>query len=118
MGEHDAAPDTSLDYRFSLANERTFLAWIRTSLALNAGGLAVHQLLPPLGVRGGRELLAGILVVLGTVAAVTAVARWRAYERAMLAGHRLPSSHMPLVLSIGVGIASVGAVLLLILEAV
>jgi putative membrane protein len=34
------------DYRFTLANERTFLAWIRTSLALLAGGVAVVQLVP------------------------------------------------------------------------
>ncbi|WP_031507791.1 YidH family protein, partial [Streptomyces megasporus] len=33
------------DYRFSLANERTFLAWIRTALALVGGGLAVNQFL-------------------------------------------------------------------------
>ena len=32
------------DYRFTLANERTFLAWIRTSLGLMAVGLAVAQL--------------------------------------------------------------------------
>lgn len=31
------------DYRFSLANERTFLAWARTGLALVAGGIAVEQ---------------------------------------------------------------------------
>ena len=28
------------DYRFTLANERTFLAWIRTALALMAGAVA------------------------------------------------------------------------------
>ena len=26
------------DYRFTLANERTFLAWVRTALGLLAGG--------------------------------------------------------------------------------
>ena len=34
------------DYRFTLANERTFLAWIRTALALIAGGVALVQLVP------------------------------------------------------------------------
>ena len=38
------------DYRFTLANERTFLAWIRTALALIAGGVAVVQLVPAFGV--------------------------------------------------------------------
>jgi putative membrane protein len=33
------------DYRFSLANERTFLAWIRTALALVAGGVAAAKAL-------------------------------------------------------------------------
>jgi uncharacterized membrane protein YidH (DUF202 family) len=37
------------DYRFTLANERTFLAWIRTALALIAGGIAVAQLVPAFG---------------------------------------------------------------------
>jgi putative membrane protein len=32
------------DYRFSLANERTFLAWIRTALAILASGVALDQL--------------------------------------------------------------------------
>lgn len=32
------------DYRFSLANERTFPAWIRTALAILAGALLLHQL--------------------------------------------------------------------------
>ena len=36
------------DYRFSLANERTFLAWLRTGLALVGGGFAVDQFLPRL----------------------------------------------------------------------
>ena len=35
------------DYRFTLANERTFLAWVRTALGLLAGGVAVRQLVDP-----------------------------------------------------------------------
>lgn len=36
------------DYRFSLANERTFLAWLRTALALLGGGVALASLVPEL----------------------------------------------------------------------
>ena len=42
------------DYKDLLAGERTFLAWIRTALALAAGAVAVVQLLPPLPVTGLR----------------------------------------------------------------
>ncbi len=34
------------DYRFSLANERTFLAWIRTALGFLAAGVGLDQLAP------------------------------------------------------------------------
>ena len=53
------------DYRFSLANERTFLAWLRTGLALIAGGLAAAQFLPPLPVPHLREAIAVALLLLG-----------------------------------------------------
>ena len=57
------------DPRFTLANERTFLAWSRTALALVAAGLGIVQLLPPFqGVPLGRHLLGVPLIVLGAVA--------------------------------------------------
>jgi len=59
-------------YRFTLATERTFLAWLRTALALDAAGLAVTHLLPDLAVPGAREAVGIALVGLGAVVAVTA----------------------------------------------
>ena len=47
------------DYRFTLANERTFLAWIRTALALVAGGVAVVQLIPEFAFPGARHVMGG-----------------------------------------------------------
>src|ERR1700736_255021 len=64
-----------LDYRFTLANERTFLAWIRTALALLAGGVAVVQLVPALSIPGFRHGLGTVLTVAGGVLAVLAVGR-------------------------------------------
>nr|MBO2503707.1 DUF202 domain-containing protein [Thermoanaerobacterales bacterium] len=66
---------TEPDYRFTLANERTFLAWIRTALALLAGGLAIAQFLPPLAVPYLREAVAIALMALGAACAVRAVDR-------------------------------------------
>jgi putative membrane protein len=99
------------DYRFSLANERTFLAWIRTGLALIAGGLACAQFLPPLPIRYLREVIAVALLILGAVVALRAVDHWARIERAMRTGKELPASRFPAVLAI---VVALGALLLMI----
>lgn len=53
------------DPRFTFANERTFLAWVRTALALVAGGIGLEAFVPPLAVPGLRQALAVVLVLLG-----------------------------------------------------
>jgi putative membrane protein len=99
------------DYRFSLANERTFLAWIRTALALIAGGLACAQFLPPLPIVHLREIIAVALLVLGAVVALRAVDHWSRTERAMRLGADLPASRFPAALAI---VVALGAVLLVV----
>ncbi|GLF96201.1 YidH family protein [Streptomyces yaizuensis] len=101
------------DYRFSLANERTFLAWLRTALALIGGGFAVDQFLPDLrwGVRVGLAL--GLLGA-GVLCALRAVNHWVRCERAMRRGEDLPVSRFPVVLGLvvaGVALAMVAVVL-------
>ncbi|MCX5148604.1 MULTISPECIES: YidH family protein [unclassified Streptomyces] len=102
------------DYRFSLANERTFLAWIRTALALVGGGFAVDQFLPDLrwGVRVGMSLA---LLAVGAACALRAVNHWVRCERAMRRGEDLPLSRFPVVLSLGVGLVAVSMVLVVLL---
>jgi putative membrane protein len=90
--------EQDLDYRFTLANERTFLAWIRTALALIAGGVAVVQLVPALSIPGIRHGLGTALTVAGGVLAVLAVRRWRSVQTAMQQGAELPRSQMPVLL--------------------
>ena len=55
------------DVRFSYANERTFLAWVRTALGLITAGLAITQLLPPFDLPGGRRLIGLPLIALGVL---------------------------------------------------
>ncbi|WKX74154.1 YidH family protein [Streptomyces sp. XD-27] len=98
------------DYRFSLANERTFLAWLRTSLALVGGGIAVDQFLPDMA-RPWRLTLAAVLLAGGAVCAVRAVNHWVRCERAMRRGEDLPASRFPAVLGVTVGLLAVGMVL-------
>jgi putative membrane protein len=95
------------DYRFSLANERTFLAWIRTGLALVGGGLAVAGFLPPLRVPHLREIVAITLMVLGSTVAFRAIDRYVRVERAMRLGRPMPVSRFPGVLALAVGLGGV-----------
>jgi putative membrane protein len=105
------AGGTEPDYRFTLANERTFLAWLRTALGLLAGGVAVHQLAPSPAAASG--VLAGLCVALAAVLAATAYPRWRRVQIAMRAGEPLPRSVMILVLTGGLlGLIVAAAVLL------
>jgi len=71
------------DAQLSYANERTMLAWIRTSLALTTAGLAISQLLPPFGFAGGRRVVGVPLIALGVWAAAAAYRTWALNERAI-----------------------------------
>jgi len=95
-------PESEPDVRFTYANERTFLAWNRTALALIATGVAATQLLPKLQVAWGRRLLGLPLVALGALVAAESFRHWRANEQAMRRGEPLPRSRMPLVLTVGI----------------
>jgi putative membrane protein len=97
--ERHPAPGQDPDYRFTLANERTFLAWIRTSLALIAGGVAIAQLLPPFPAAWGRPALATLLVVAGAVLAVASVRRWQRVQDAMRADDAMPTTRLPAALT-------------------
>ena len=94
------------DVRFSYANERTFLAWNRTALALIAAGLAVTTLLPKLEVDYGRRIIGVPLIALGAFVAWTSYRRWEDNERAMRLGEPLPPSNLPRVLAVGIAIAA------------
>jgi putative membrane protein len=104
--------EDKVDARFSLANERTFLAWNRTALALVAGGLAVTQLLPPFDIPGARRILGLPLIVLGGVVAWFSYGRWQAVERAVEADEPLPPTWLPRILAATVVFGAIVAGLL------
>src|ERR1700683_4002883 len=108
--ERDAG-GTEPDPRFTFANERTFLAWSRTALALVVAGLAIVQLLPPFpGVPAGRHLLGVPLIALGAVLAVAAYIEWVRNQHALRRGEPMPKSNMPWILAASItGMAIISA---------
>jgi putative membrane protein len=100
---------TEPDPRFTLANERTFLAWIRTALALLACGVALEAIAPPIqpGLRFAASLL---LIVMGVLTPVQAWVAWSRDERAMRQGR--PLGTPTLMVPLAVGTAVTGALLL------
>ena len=108
-----AAPGAEPDARFTFANERTFLAWIRTALALVAAGLAIVQLLPPFhGIRWGRHAIGIPLILLGAVVAVVSYLEWDANQRALRRGDPPRHSRLPMFLAVIVGLVALAAAVL------
>ncbi|MEU8900919.1 DUF202 domain-containing protein [Nocardia sp. NPDC048505] len=103
----ESPQEAELDYRFDLANERTFLAWMRTSLGLLAGGVAVHTLVQPFKTSGFRRALAMSCILLAVIVAVGAYGHWRRVGLAMRRGDPLPRTVMVPILSAGIAIISV-----------
>ena len=103
------------DYRFSLANERTFLAWIRTALAILAGAVAIDQLTPNIAPTPVRIALCIILALAGAVLAGQAYGRWSAHEQDMRHNRELPHSWLMIGMTIVVaGAAAIFSVLILL----
>jgi putative membrane protein len=110
-----ADDDMRPDYRFSLANERTFLAWVRTALALLAAGIGVVDLPSHFSSKAGRQTLGIVLIVLGLLAAGGSYWRWRANDAAIRGGADLPTSRSMPIIALGLtGVALLALVLVLV----
>jgi putative membrane protein len=89
-----------VDYRFILANERTFLAWLRTGLALVAGGVALDQFV---AVASGSELVRWLAIAtigLGAIVGVVGILRWRQADAVMHEGGQMRRSNAALWLGV------------------
>lgn len=102
------------DPRFTLANERTFLSWMTTSLGMLGIGLAIGTIIPEESLL--IDVLAFAWIAMAAILAVRAMVRWHRLEQAMRLGQGLPlSSSIPIVaisvavLSLASGVAIVMA---------
>jgi putative membrane protein len=101
------------DPRFTLANERTFLTWIQTSLAIIASGVAIEEL--QVGNNPALRILGAILMILGgAFLAMYSYTRWKRSERAMRLQLPMPALGIGFVLS-SITVAAALFVILLVL---
>jgi putative membrane protein len=106
---------TEPDPRFTLANERTFLAWIRTALAFLAGGIAIEAFTADIFIEPVRKGLAILLLLLGMCISGGAAVRWIAVERSMRDKTPLPLPLIAPLLAIGGAIAAAVVIVFVIL---
>jgi inner membrane protein YidH len=83
--------ERSPDVQLQLANERTYLAWLRTALALVASGVAAARLLAGQSLHWAWEAVGVLLILAGVATAAVARRRWRAMDAAIREGEPLPT---------------------------
>jgi putative membrane protein len=104
------------DYRFSLANERTFLAWVRTAMAILGGTIAIDQLTPQIAPPPVRVALCAVLAVIGALLAIEAYRRWSLQEQAMRNQQELPHTWLLVAMTAVVACAAVVFGILILLS--
>ncbi|CAN5757082.1 DUF202 domain-containing protein [soil metagenome] len=105
-------PDQNNDPQIArtvLANERTFLAWARTSLALVSAGVAVARFLPPGKIEGLGKGAGVVLILLGTTTLAVGYRGWGKNQARILEGAALGDQTGPRLLAAGMAIAVVTA---------
>ncbi|MBY6412513.1 DUF202 domain-containing protein [Rhodococcus sp. BP-252] len=105
-------PSTRPDERFTLASERTFLAWMRTSLGLMAGGIAIVHLVPDFSTGWVRTGLGLVLILMAASAAMVGLRRWLQVRKALEQGAPMPEAKELWLFAVGIGgIAILAAVI-------
>lgn len=108
---------TDPDPRFTLANERTFLAWIRTALGMIALGVGIATFVSTEQTHRLSLVLAALLVVIGGLVACGAWFRWLTVERAMRLQQGLPPARLAPFIAFGIGAIAVVAVVTVVVVA-
>ena len=101
------------DTQAELANERTYLAWLRTGLALVAVGVAAERVLPAEGI-WARQLIGVSLILAGVLTAGLARWRWQRVDRALRAGRPIPRPILGYVVAAAIVVDGLAAIVLLL----
>ena len=94
------------DPRFTLANERTFLAWVRTALAMLAGAVALHQVGVPSSQLLRTIVVVALVLLAGLICALSWL-RWATVEKAMREQGPLPSFALGLWMTVAIVVVAV-----------
>jgi putative membrane protein len=103
-------------YTSTLANERTFLAWVRTSLGLIAGGVALDQFVAVARGSIAVKIIAFVVILLGAMVSLIGLGQWGRANVAMEGGKPIGRSRVVPVLSIAVMIVAVAIAVILLLN--
>jgi putative membrane protein len=103
-------PDTQAE----LANERTYLAWLRTGLALVAVGVAAERVLPAEGIIWARQLIGVSLILAGVLTAGLARWRWQRVDRAVRAGGPIPRPNLGYLVTAAIVLNGLATIVLLL----
>ena len=103
-------PDTQAE----LANERTYLAWLRTGLALMAVGVAAELILPAEGIIWARQLIGVSLILAGVLTAGLARWRWQRVDRAVRAGDPIPRPNLGYLVTAAIVLNGLATIVLLL----
>ena len=102
------------DTRAELANERTYLAWLRTGLALMAVGVAAERVLPAEGIIWARQLIGVSLILAGVLTAGLARWRWQRVDRAVRAGDPIPRPNLGYLVTAAMVLYGLATIVLLL----
>ena len=103
-------PDTQAE----LANERTYLAWLRTGLALVAVGVAAERVLPAEGIIWARQLIGVSLILAGVLTAGLARWLWQRVDRAVRAGGPIPRPNLGYLVTAAIVLNGLATIVLLL----
>lgn len=101
------------DPRFTLANERTFLAWIRTALGVVAAAVGFEAFGAGLVSPGLHKIFVIALLIGAVLLSLGAFGRWFRVELAMRRGTALP---VPTISILVVGLVAGAAATLFVVE--
>lgn len=88
------------DYRFTLANERTFLAWVRTGLGFFVGAIATDQLNQHLRKDSNLDLIFYFFILISSFCIINGYLRWKRNERSMRNNKPIKYGNINMTLSI------------------